>query len=342
MKPEKMKIEKRSSSPEMMREKKPEGVVGAYLTAWGTVDSYKTTFARGSFTKTFNERGNKIRAVWDHGELAGKVLEAYEDDYGPFVRVQFNLETEVGKKAFAHISAGDVDCFSFGFNVITDKWVEGIRTFTEVRVMEVSPVLYEANENAIITDARSENFGGNVLEGEIANLGHLLFNSLDRSLWEIKHNGKAIEEIIGKSDAAISEFHGAYLTYIKKAYEFSGNLDMLRSEPVTLKTEAIQLDDEVITRTSITKEELETLRKGNLLSQNKRFKLAELPEVIQELHQKQRNEAVETLCSELRAGGFSKAETSRFSALLFNEPADDFKFNGEKFLSEFRTMLIGG
>jgi len=149
-------IEKRSIQNSIRSISDSEGIVDAYLTAWDTIDSYKTSFQRGCFKKTFENRANKIKVLWNHGVLAGKCLEAREDEYGAFVRVQLNLATETGRTAFEHIKAGDVDSFSFGFNVIQDKWVDGIRTFTEVKVLECSPVLFPANDAAIIVDVRQD------------------------------------------------------------------------------------------------------------------------------------------------------------------------------------------
>ncbi len=133
------------------------GKVNAYLTRWETIDSYNTTFRRGAFKKTFEERGGKIKFLFNHRELAGKVLETSEDDYGPRVRCQCNLKTRAGLDTYNHLDAKDIDTFSFGFNTIQDNLLEGgVREITEVRCLECGPVLFPANEEARVVSVRTE------------------------------------------------------------------------------------------------------------------------------------------------------------------------------------------
>ncbi len=137
---------------------KGSGIVDAYLTKWGVVDDYNTTFRRGSFKKTFAERGGKIRFISEHNKtkVLGKVIDVLEDDYGPKVSCQCNLETVAGKEIFAHLRAGDYDSFSFGFLPIQEQLqASGVLEYTEVKVMEVGPTSFPANEQAIVTDVRS-------------------------------------------------------------------------------------------------------------------------------------------------------------------------------------------
>jgi len=186
-------IEKRSIQNAIRSIGDSEGIVDAYLTAWDTIDSYKTSFQRGCFKKTFENRANKIKVLWNHDVLAGKCLEAREDEYGAFVRVQLNLATETGRTAFEHIKAGDVDSFSFGFNVVQDKWVDGIRTFTEVKVLECSPVLFPANDAAVIIDVRED--------AQIEPEHIVYFNDLQKAVRET-----ITEEIVKNTTLTISEF----------------------------------------------------------------------------------------------------------------------------------------
>jgi HK97 family phage prohead protease len=140
-----------------LRSNNDQGIVEAYITKWDTVDSYDSTFIRGAFKQTFKKRvPKKVRLLWNHNELAGKVLDAREDEIGAWVKVKFNLDTEVGKRAFSHIQHGDIDSFSFGFIPIKDKYNKtGIRQIQKVELFEVSPVVFEANEKANIVNIRS-------------------------------------------------------------------------------------------------------------------------------------------------------------------------------------------
>ncbi len=306
-----------------IRKTTEEGVVEAYLTAWETVDSYATSFQRGCFKRTFDERGHKIRLIWNHEKLAGKVLECREDDYGPFVKVQFNLDTQAGKESFAHVRAGDVDSFSFGFNVLKDEIINKVRTFTEVKVMECGPVIFEANGAAVITDARAEDFTQTVKDNEVSERGWKLFWALEQTIDDIYWNYDLLpEEVVSKVDIAISTFHGDYMSWLDEYYaQFSGRSveykQLIRKG--TAIQEALKCADnlENITReTSLTDSDLDRLKNGKLLTRETREKLSELPEAIKEAHLSQRKHLVESLCTELRDIGFNEAEKQRFAALL--------------------------
>lgn len=300
-----------------------EGIVEAYLTAWGTVDSYNTTFLRGCFKRTFEERGHKIKLFWNHEALAGKVIECREDDYGPFVRCQFNLDTQVGKEAFVHVRDGDVDAFSFGFNVPKggDSWNGGVRTFTEVKVLECGPVVFPANEAAKVTDVRAEDFDETFAKNEIHSRGWELMNALYQTIDDIFWSENQADEVKAKVDECISKFHGAYMQWLNDWY---GMFERSDSAKYLTRTgnqiqEAIKrtVNLETITlETSLTTSDLDRLRSGKLLPYESRSKLSELPENIRKAHQAERRDTVERLCTEIREQGFSEAEKQRFSALL--------------------------
>ena len=327
-----MKLEYRKRSDyqsplELIRKTSDEGIVEGYLTAWDTIDSYKTSFQRGCFKRTFEERGHKIRLVWNHERLAGKVLECREDDYGPFVKVQFNLDTQIGKESFAHVRAGDIDSFSFGFMVIDDAFINKVRTFTEVKVMECGPVVFEANEAAKITDARAEDFDETVAKNEVCGRGWKLINAMEQTIDDIFWDyDNTQDEVMSKVDMAISDFHGTYMAWLSEYYDqFKRSADL--TKPGNLIQEAIKStgDLENVTReTSLTDADLDRLKDGKLLTIDKRSKVLELPKTIQEAHQAQRRNIVEALCTEIREMGFNKAEQQRFSALLGLAQGEEF------------------
>ena len=306
-----------------VRSSTDEGIVEAYLTAWDTVDSYVTSFQRGCFKRTFEERGHKIRLIWNHERLAGKVLECREDDYGPFVRVQFNLDTQAGKEAFAHVRDGDVDSFSFGFNVISDTVIEKIRTFTEIKVMECGPVIFEANGAAKITDARAEDFEETVKDNEVSNRGWKLFWGLEQTIEDIYWNyDLSSDEVIAKVDAAIAAFHGSYMAWLAEYYTHFAERSVTYKQLTRAGNpiqEALKGTDNLgnLTReTSLTDADFDRLKNGKLLSVELRGKLLELPEGIREAHKTEQINIVEALCTEIRGIGYSEAERHRFSALL--------------------------
>ncbi len=105
----------------------------------------------GAFTKTI--QNDDIRALWNHDDnyvLARNksgTLVLREDDKGLFVSMA-PPDTTWAQDLLVSIKRGDVDQMSFGFDVIGEIWVkengENIRTLTEVKLWDVSPVTFPA------------------------------------------------------------------------------------------------------------------------------------------------------------------------------------------------------
>ena len=323
-----------------------EGIVEAYLTKWDTVDDYNSTFKRGSFKKTLQERGARVKLIFNHQTLCGKVLEAREDDKGPWVKVKFNLETRAGQEAFAHVKAEDVTCFSFGFKTVRAGVVNGVREIREIKLFEVGPVVFEANSEANIESFRSlfagredaeldvetmekraEDFNETMYLNELYRKGYSMIMGLEETIYDIWWNNSNSEEVITKLDKAISDFGGMYLAW---AQEYMGTFwvdDEARSANIPINNE-LQLAmlehvggdkakvEDFAKRTSLTIDDLEKLIKGKTLPIDQRSKLDELPEPVRKAHHSVRRTLIENLATELRAGGNSEGERTRFAALL--------------------------
>ena len=315
-------IEKREGIEVRVEGDDSQGIVRAYLTKWGTVDSYNTTFIRGAFKKTFEQRFKKIRVLWNHDPLAGKLLRAGEDDIGPWVEVQLNLETRAGSEAFAHIKAGDINCFSFGFNRLQAReGANGITEITEVRCVEVSPVVFEANSEAEIVEIRAEDFNETLDIQKLRGEGWRLFDALANTIDDIMWNENTNDETLSKVDTAIADFHMSYIQWLNDyVVQFRDNkdaMDELRKTKDPLKNELRKMDpDEILKSTPLTQDELDILTRGGLLPFESRKKLSDLPDALREAHQSKRCEAVFTLCNELRESGLSELETKRVESLL--------------------------
>jgi len=333
-----------------VREVGDNGEITAYLTKWGTVDSWGTTFEKGSFKDSFEARGARgTRHIWDHKELAGKVLELGEDDIGPWARVQCNLKTRAGEKAYQHVKAGDVNCFSFGFNTQKDRWLGGVRSIQKVDMLECGPVVFQANDEAVITDVRSSDFNETVAENELYSRGLKLLNALDETISDIywgsydwARDAGTEANIIALVDTAISKFHTSYMQWLDEYYaQFETRETATPPREIRNKIQAAlnQMDITTLTsKTSLIDTDVDCLKAGNVLPFESRAKLADLPEDFVKCHNEERRKSIEGLCNEIRASGFSKAEKERFSALLgLSEQPDN---NIKPFFEELRTKLF--
>ena len=141
-----------------------QGIVECFVAGIGNKDSVGDIVASGAFTKSLMRR--KPRVVWGHSwnDPIGKVLEIYEVPTtdprlpmkmkmagigGLFARVQFNLNSEKGKEAFANVAFfGEEQEWSIGYKTLRAQYDQKSQAnvIYELELYEVSPVLHGANQ----------------------------------------------------------------------------------------------------------------------------------------------------------------------------------------------------
>ncbi|MGG3737203.1 HK97 family phage prohead protease [Aeribacillus pallidus] len=131
-----------------------------YASVFRNVDAYGDVMEPGAFTKTIQERGHKVKVLWQHDPWMpiGKAIHLEEDNHGLFVKAKIS-QTEEGKRAMTLIKDGVIDELSIGFSTVKDEWdtEKGVRRIKEVKLYEFSPVTFAANDQALITAAKSNN-----------------------------------------------------------------------------------------------------------------------------------------------------------------------------------------
>lgn len=141
-----------------------QGIVECFVAGIGNKDSVGDVVISGAFAKSLTRR--KPRVVWGHNwnEPIGKVLEMYEVPVGDprlpgkmkaagigglYAKVQFNLNSEKGKEAFANVAFfGEEQEWSIGYKTLDAVYDPKIKAniLKEVELYEVSPVLHGANQ----------------------------------------------------------------------------------------------------------------------------------------------------------------------------------------------------
>ena len=132
---------------------------GAVFNSWTEIDSWEGRFreriAPGAFTKTLQENGSRVRLQFDHGQHPligslpiGAIRKLKEDRRGLFVeaRLADNWLIQPVREA---IENGSIDGMSFRFSVVNESWEKQDtdlpeRTITEVKLMELGPVVWPA------------------------------------------------------------------------------------------------------------------------------------------------------------------------------------------------------
>ena len=158
-----------------------QGIVECFVAGIGNKDSVGDIVATGAFTKSLQRR--KPRVVWGHSwnDPIGKVLEIYEvpntDNRLPmkmkmagigglFARVQFNLNSEKGREAFAMVAFfGEEQEWSIGYKTLRAQFDQKSQAniIYELELYEVSPVLHGANQLTGTISVKSEELSGGIL-----------------------------------------------------------------------------------------------------------------------------------------------------------------------------------
>ena len=170
-----------------------KGIVEHIVSVFGIEDLGGDVVHPGAFTKTIQERGERIRVLDSHRrssvlDVLGKVLSLREvpkdklpaeilKEYpkatgGLWARTQFLLDTPEGKGAFLRIKAGAVDEFSFGYDTLDEDFSDDekgheVRNLRTIRLWEYSPVIFGMNPATTVLGVKSEDGEGTpVVKGE--------------------------------------------------------------------------------------------------------------------------------------------------------------------------------
>lgn len=142
-----------------------EGVDGGfegYGSVFNVLDSYSDIVAPGAFTRTLSEaraKGRLPALLWQHDATRpiGVYEDMREDGTGLLVRGRLALQTPDGASAYELMKMGALSGLSIGFitrNAQIDR-ATGVRTVTDVELLEVSPVTFPANDAARITGVKA-------------------------------------------------------------------------------------------------------------------------------------------------------------------------------------------
>lgn len=115
---------------------------------------------KGAFKKSLVETkkaGRSLKMLYRHRDPLGIYDEVEEDDIGLFVKGKPN-DTMLGRDAIVDMRSGVLDGLSIGFD--PEKWdVEEVDNMTlrhlrEIKLGEVSPVIWGANPQALIEEVK--------------------------------------------------------------------------------------------------------------------------------------------------------------------------------------------
>lgn len=121
------------------------------------LDRVGDIITRGAFQKTLQERGARVKIMYNHQELIGKPVKMYEDEKGLYVEGKIS-NTARGSEVLELMQDGVLDTMSITYAIPkggSDYNEDGVRVIKELDLYEFGPVDFAANESAIITGVKS-------------------------------------------------------------------------------------------------------------------------------------------------------------------------------------------
>jgi HK97 family phage prohead protease len=144
-----------------------ENMIAGHGSAFDNVDSYGDVVKKGAFKKTIRERVNKGKVKlmdshgWNISRLLGSITFAEEDEKGLYFEGLFS-EVQSAQDVRQKIMEGHVAELSIGYTTIKEHYGDlkknenpNYRYLDEVKLYEISPVVFAANEDAEITAIKS-------------------------------------------------------------------------------------------------------------------------------------------------------------------------------------------
>lgn len=142
------------------------GVIKGYGAVFGNVDLGRDVIAKGAFTKTLKDKGNKVYFLADHkydtDNLLG-VATVEEDAVGLIGSYEINLETQKGRELYSKVKQLQENNLSMGmsigFDIMNDEIdsKSNVRILKEIRLHEISLTMFPMNPLARVTEAKNMN-----------------------------------------------------------------------------------------------------------------------------------------------------------------------------------------
>jgi HK97 family phage prohead protease len=132
-----------------------DGTFTGLASTYGNVDLGGDVVERGAFTKTLQERGAQVPILWQHDQKNPIGLGTLTDSpEGLVIKGRLDLDIEQGQRAYSGLKKGYLKGLSIGYDVVKQRYADGARHLTELKLYEVSTVTFPMNEEATITSVK--------------------------------------------------------------------------------------------------------------------------------------------------------------------------------------------
>lgn len=187
-------------------------VIKGWATTYGNADLVGDVIAKGAFSRSFKEKGNKTKILWQHDPAQPIGTGTLEDQSnGVMLTARLPKDDEfVKNRVMPQLKAGSVDSFSIGmfFDRTSLEFKNDTTIINDASIFEVSPVTFPANPMAEITSVKSLYF----TEKASAPAKGLPLAEMDTT-WNSDEADKRVREFTGSTDQPSANYKKAFLYY---------------------------------------------------------------------------------------------------------------------------------
>ena len=150
-------IERKTVEFEVKEIDEEEGTFTGYASTFSDVpDSYGDIVDPGAFKKTLKAQKGQIVTLFNHSimEPIGKPTEMAEDEKGLLIKAKLSLGVQRAREVLSLMKDGVITQMSIGYQTMKETYTDGIRHLKEIKLYDVSPVVFAANTEAVITGVK--------------------------------------------------------------------------------------------------------------------------------------------------------------------------------------------
>jgi uncharacterized protein len=155
-------LEFKNSASTMTKVK--ERSISGYASVYEVTDTHNDLIVSGAFAESvqaYQQGEYKIPLLWQHqaDKPIGVIKELSEDLHGLYLTAEILADIHYGKEALSLIKSEAICGLSIGFSLLKAHTNdENIRVIEQAKLWEVSLVTFPANQQACITQLKSQNF----------------------------------------------------------------------------------------------------------------------------------------------------------------------------------------
>lgn len=127
------------------------GRITGLAAVFGNIDRQNDVIERGAFVEILKNAEGRVPVLWQHDIRAPVgVASVAQNDKGLAFDGQLVMDDPQARVALAHVKAGSTRGMSIGFDILKDEIRAGIRYLKELRLYEISLVVFGANPLAYV------------------------------------------------------------------------------------------------------------------------------------------------------------------------------------------------